>query len=233
MKIIRDEIVSYREMCDLENKQTLQRGMNYRLNPSYSVILMSQRSNAPYVDKIYSDGITIEYEGHDTPKKGYTHNPKSEDQPHQLPSGKLTQNGLFVKAVNDTKQGLRQAETVRVYEKIMNGVWSFKGYFSLVDYKVVDNDGRKVFRFILRLSDMQEVSVSAMGQSIPQTRLIPSEVKKEVWKRDKGVCVICGATTNLHFDHDLPFSKGGTSLTSKNVRLLCMIHNLKKSAKIE
>jgi len=72
-----------------------------------------------------------------------------------------------------------------------------------------------------------------MGQSIPQTRLIPSEIKKEVWKRDKGKCVICGATTNLHFDHDLPFSKGGTSLTVKNVRLLCIKHNLEKSAKIE
>ena len=144
-------------MCDLENKQTLQRGMNYRLNPSYSVILMSQRSNAPYTDKIYSDGITIEYEGHDTPKRGYSHNPKLEDQPLKLPSGKLTQNGLFAKAADETKQGLRQVEVVRVYEKIMNGVWSFKGYFNLVDYKVVNTDERKVFRFILQLSDRQEV----------------------------------------------------------------------------
>jgi len=44
---IQDDILSYREMCDAENVQTLQRGMNYRLNPQYSVILMSQRSNAP------------------------------------------------------------------------------------------------------------------------------------------------------------------------------------------
>lgn len=45
---IQDDILSYREMCDAEGKQTLQRGMNYRLNPEYSVILLSQRSNAPY-----------------------------------------------------------------------------------------------------------------------------------------------------------------------------------------
>jgi len=194
---------------------------------------MSQRSNAPYTDKIYLDGITIEYEGHNTPKRDYSHNPKLEDQPLKLPSGKLTQNGLFAKSADETKQGLRQAEVVRVYEKIMNGVWSFKGYFNLVDYKVVNTDERKVFRFILQLSDRQEVNSSITEQVIPQTRLIPSEVKKEVWKRDKGKCVICGATTNLHFDHDLPFSKGGTSLTAKNVRLLCMKHNLEKSAKIE
>jgi 5-methylcytosine-specific restriction endonuclease McrA len=55
----------------------------------------------------------------------------------------------------------------------------------------------------------------------------------EVWKRDHGKCVKCGAIKNLHFDHELPFSKGGTSLTSKNVRLLCMVCNLAKSAKIE
>ena len=233
MKIIRDEIISYREMCDLENKQTLQRGMNYRLNPSYSVILMSQRTNAPYIDKLYPDGITVEYEGHDTPKRGYMHNPKTEDQPDKLPSGKLTQNGLFIKAVNDLKQGIRQPEVVKVYEKVMNGVWSLKGYFNLIDYKIVDSEGRKVFRFILQLSNKQEVEVSLEGQSFSQTRLIPSEVKKEVWKRDKGMCVLCGATHNLHFDHDLPFSKGGTSLTAKNVRLLCIKHNLEKSAKIE
>ncbi len=42
-----DEILSFREMCDAENVQTLQPGMNFRLNASYSVILMSRRSNAP------------------------------------------------------------------------------------------------------------------------------------------------------------------------------------------
>lgn len=37
---------------------------------------------------------------------------------------------------------------------------------------------------------------------------------------------------NLHFDHDIPFSKGGSSLTAENVRLLCAKHNLEKSDKI-
>ena len=60
-------------MCDAEGVQTLQRGMNYRLRPNYSVILMSQRSSAPYRDRIYDDGVTIEYEGHDVTKKSYEH----------------------------------------------------------------------------------------------------------------------------------------------------------------
>jgi len=63
-------------------------------------------------------------------------------------------------------------------------------------------------------------------------RLIPTEVKIEVWRRDNGRCVQCGATDELHFDHVLPYSKGGTSLTAANVQLLCARHNLSKGAKI-
>lgn len=230
---IRDDILSYREMCDAENVQTLQRGMNFRLNPSYSVILMSQRSNSPYNDRVQEDGITIEYEGHDVLKKDYLHNPKFEDQPDKLPSGKLNQNGLFIKAVKAYKENGHNPEIVKVYEKIMGGVWSLKGYFDLIDYKIVFENGRNVFRFILRLSKNQKVDNKEIRRDLEHTRLIPTEIKKEVWKRDKGKCVICGEKMNLHFDHELPFSKGGTSLSTKNIRLLCMKHNLQKSAKIE
>ena len=230
---IQDDILSYREMCDNENVQTLQRGMNFRLNPQYSIILMSQRSNAPYKDKIYPDGITIEYEGHDVIRKEYGHNPKIEDQPDKLPSGKLTQNGYFIDAVNRHKNNNEKPELVKVYEKIMSGVWSLKGYFDLIDYKIVEDGNRKVFRFILKLSNEQSLISDSREINISHTRLIPSEVKKEVWKRDGGKCVLCGSEDNLHFDHDLPFSRGGTSLTIKNVRLLCMKHNLEKSDKIE
>lgn len=90
MNKIQNDILSYREMCDAENVQTLQRGMNFRMNPAYSVILMSQRSNAPYQDKVHEDGLTIEYEGHDVSRRAYNHNPKVEDQPDKLPSGRLT-----------------------------------------------------------------------------------------------------------------------------------------------
>lgn len=230
---IKDDILSYREMCDLENKQTLQRGMNYRLNPSYSVILMSQRSNAPYNDKVHIDGFTIEYEGHDVSKKGYDHNPKIENQPDKLPSGKPTQNGLFINAVEEYKKSLRKPEIVKVYEKIINGVWSLKGFFDLVDYKVINDGKRNVFRFKLTISELQEDNFDTADKELQFSRVIPSEVKKEVWKRDGGKCVLCGDSKNLHFDHDLPFSKGGTSLTAKNVRLLCMKHNLEKSDTIE
>lgn len=231
MNSSRDDILSYREMCDEEGVQTLQRGMNFRLNPQYSVVLMSRRSNAPYRDSVLPDGVTIEYEGHDIPRQGYNHNPKLNDQISFLPSGKLTQNGLFIRSVEEFKKE-GKSEPVKIYEKIMDGVWSLKGMFDLIDYDVVHDGKRSVFKFKLKLSTGK---FKRIGDEpiLNHLRIIPSEVKQEVWKRDGGVCVLCGSNQNLHFDHDLPFSKGGTSLSVKNVRLLCMKHNLQKSGKIQ
>ncbi|MEK9174997.1 MAG: HNH endonuclease, partial [Patescibacteria group bacterium] len=144
----------------------------------------------------------------------------------------LTQNGYFIKAAQDYKNKYNAPELVKVYEKIFPGIWSLKGFFDLVDYKIVNDGKRNVFRYILRLSN-RECGDNSVAIKLEHTRLIPSEVKRDVWKRDLGKCVICGNTKNLHFDHDLPFSRGGTSLSAKNVRLLCMKHNLQKSDKIE
>lgn len=218
-------------MCDAEKAQTMQRGMNFRMNPAYSVVLMSQKSNAPYSDKIYDDGVTIEYEGHDL-AKNYTENPKLQNQPKKLPSGRLTQNGYFIKAVDEYKKNIAKSELVKVYEKIQEGVWSLKGYFDLIDYKIVNDGNRDVFKYILKLSDKVE-NFKIEDLKLSHTRLISSQVKKDVWKRGQGKCVICGDNKNLHFDHDLPFSRGGTSLLVNNVRLLCARCNLRKSDKIE
>ena len=45
--------------------------------------------------------------------------------------------------------------------------------------------------------------------------------------------MICGAKDNLHYDHDFPYAKGGSSITSENIRILCARHNLEKSDRIE
>jgi hypothetical protein len=231
---MKDEIISYRQMCDAEKVQTLQRGMNYRLNPNYSVILMSQRQNAPYKDRVLSDGITIEYEGHDSPKTSANINPKKINQPRITISGKLTQNGLFAVAVDNYKLGKKKPEIVRAYEKIFSGVWSEKGFFKLIDYKYININDRNVFRFFLEETEIDFISEGIIENKLRQrTRIIPSEIKKIVWERDKGCCVICGASDELHFDHDLPYSKGGTSINPDNVRVLCARHNLQKSDKIE
>ncbi|WAC07579.1 MAG: HNH endonuclease [Thermodesulfobacteriota bacterium] len=231
---MKDEIVTYRHMCDTEGVQTLQRGMNYRLNPNYSVILMSQRHNSPYEDKILSDDLTIEYEGHDIPKTAPNINPKLHDQPRSTKSGKLTQNGLFASAVDGFRNGKREAELVRVYEKLFAGVWSEKGFFHLKNYKYFKVGNRKVFRFFLEETEVDLSKDGFVENKLRQrSRVIPSDIKKIVWERDKGRCVLCGSIDELHFDHDLPYAKGGTSISAENVRILCARHNLQKSDKIE
>lgn len=231
---MKDNIIRYREMCAAEQHDMLQKGMNFRLNPEYSVLLMSQRSNAPYGDAVHPDGITIEYEGHDLPKSQQIRDPKTVDQPRFTRAGKPTENGKFADAVDQYKKDPSKCEIVRIYEKVFDGVWSEKGFFKLINYKIVNDGTRKVFRFIL-----EEVEVSFEHKKVEITlgkersRIIPSSVKKEVWARDGGKCVMCGSTDELHFDHDLPYSKGGTSITAANVRILCARHNLQKSAKIE
>lgn len=169
------------------------------------------------------------YEGHDVYKTTGV-DPKRIDQPMTTPRGGLTENGKFYKAAKDAAAGRRRPERVKVYEKIHRGVWSDKGFFQLVDAEVAERKGRKVFDFFLRPIRERFVLEDA---ELPANRLIPTEVKVAVWKRDHGKCVLCGSQKNLHYDHDLPYSKGGSSITVANVRLLCATHNLKKSAKIE
>jgi 5-methylcytosine-specific restriction endonuclease McrA len=72
----------------------------------------------------------------------------------------------------------------------------------------------------------------AREQDVELTRLIPTTVKLQVWKRDRGRCVKCGAVDNLHFDHVIPYSLGGSSLVADNVQLLCARHNLAKRDRI-
>ncbi|NIP38061.1 MAG: HNH endonuclease [Candidatus Dadabacteria bacterium] len=178
---MKDQIISYREMCDIENVQTLQRGMNYRLNPNYSVILMSQRQNAPYKDKILSDGYSIEYEGHDIPKTQNIVNPKLIDQPRKTKSGKLTQNALFAKAVEEYRSG-KNPEFVRVFEKIFPGIWSEKGFFNLIDYKYEkDDNSRFVFEYIPEETEIDlELDKIKLNTLRPRSRVIPSEIKRIV-----------------------------------------------------
>ena len=223
-------IISYYELVGIE-KQNLQRGMNYRCSKGHSVLLMSTRSNAPYDDEIAADGKILIYEGHDSDKR-YSKNPKKDDQPRFLPSGKLTDNGKFEKAALDFKNNKRSAEIVRVYEKIKDGIWSFNGIFKLVDSYQKQVNGRSVFKFILQLTDEKIKGLEEAVELETDARLIPSEVKAQVWKRDKGKCVQCGSKEHLHFDHILPYSKGGTSRDVRNIQLLCARHNLKKSDRI-
>lgn len=228
------DIISHSQMS-LEEGISLQRGMNYKVKGGTSVILMSVRKGAPYNDSVEDNGQILIYEGHDIPKNE-SHNPKGEDQKDLTPKGTLTQNGKFFNAAKEYKLHKKEPELIKVYEKIKDGIWVYNGVFKLIDAWIEKSKERNVFKFKLEITDETVELKRALSESdkvLDHNRMIPTSVKLEVWKRDKGKCRECGSTINLHFDHILPFSKGGTSLKAENIQLLCAKHNLAKSAKIQ
>jgi hypothetical protein len=227
-----NEILSYLEMCQREGA-SLQRGMNFHFRSGYSIILTSIQPNAPYRDVITDDGSVLIYEGHDVPRSSKHIFPKLVDQPEYTPSNTLTENGKFHYAAQNYKKGLQEPERVKVYEKIRPGIWSYNGQFQLVDSWKESDGKRLVFKFKL-LAIEDDSNQTSSEQTISQhRRIIPTEVKLEVWKRDGGKCSICGSSDELHFDHIIPYSKGGTSIKAENIQLLCARHNLEKRDKIE
>jgi len=217
-------------MC-AEEGVNLQRGMNFRTVGGSSVFLMSTRRGAPYADRVEDKGATLVYEGHDIPQVQGGPAPKTVDQVGATEYGTPTQNGLFFAAARKHAHRGVEPLMVKVYEKIKSGIWVFNGIFALVDAWTEESGGRQVFKFRLSLIE-DDIPAVPEVRELAHTRMIPSNVKQEVYARDKGRCVVCGSDDNIHYDHILPFSKGGTSLTADNIQILCARHNLQKSAKI-
>lgn len=220
------QVLGYHELCAREGAR-LQQGMHYRIGPGHSVVLMNCRKNAPYADTHLHNSRAIIYQGHDAPRSMNLRNPALVDQPERTESGRLTQNGAFLKAVELWQLGLQPPEKVRVYQKLAMGIWCAHGEHLLMDAWQEHDGRRKVFRFRL-----EPVEDTAEAPLVRRQRSIPASVRRAVWLRDQGRCVLCGSTEDLHFDHIIPYSKGGSSWHCDNVQLLCSRHNLRKSDKI-
>jgi hypothetical protein len=59
-------------------------------------------------------------------------------------------------------------------------------------------------------------------------RKISDDVQIAVFARDDGQCTKCSSKSELHFDHIIPVSKGGSD-TVENIQILCKLCNQKKS----
>ena len=70
----------------------------------------------------------------------------------------------------------------------------------------------------------------AQGQKAPPSRRPQSktQVKKDVWTRDKGKCQLCGSEYAIELDHRIPKSLGGGD-TAENLRLLCRSCNQREA----
>lgn len=217
-------------MCVEENISWLQRWMNYRIKSSYSIILMSIRTWSPYDDAILEDWKIIVYEWHDVQKTVDMKNTKDLDQ-KLFHKSWLTQNGMFFTAAQNYKDWNSKPEVVKVYEKIKSGIRVYNWPFSLIDARDEISNWRVVYKFKLQIIDSLE-NIELNNNELDHNRIIPSDVKLEVWKRDKWTCVMCWNNSNLHFDHIIPYSKWWSSLVSSNIQILCAKHNLQKRDKI-
>jgi len=74
-----------------------------------------------------------------------------------------------------------------VLEKVRDGIWVYNGLFRLVDAWQETSERRQVFKFKLEIIDEPSYENRAAGP-IDHDRVIPSAIKLEVWKRDKGCC---------------------------------------------
>lgn len=174
------------------------------------------------------------YEGHDCPKSAGEPYPKRVDQPEFNPGGSRTQNGLFAEAARRHRDQNASPELVKVFEKIRQGIWVYNGIFELIDYWTETSGERRVFKFKLRLTGLEDhPQTLAFEVDSEDDRIIPSAVKLEVWRRDQGRCRKCGTNQGLHFDHIIPYSKGGSSKDPANIQILCGRHNLEKRDRIE
>jgi hypothetical protein len=193
---------------------------------------MSVRPNAPYADRLENDGQILIYEGHNEKRSPTCKNPELVDQPEFTKTGRLSENGKFKKSALSFKDGKQPPERVRVYEKLKKGIWSYNGVFHLEDAWLEQSGPRKVFKFRLSAVQGEDDDSRPVADAPNPGRVIPTSVKLTVWKRDKGRCAQCGSTQNLHFDHIIPWTKGGSSTETQNIQLLCAKHNLSKSDEI-
>jgi hypothetical protein len=60
---------------------------------------------------------------------------------------------------------------------------------------------------------------------------IPEDVRRYVFRRDGGRCVLCGSAELLQFDHVMPVALGGNS-SAENLQVLCSNFNRVKSASL-
>ncbi len=78
-----------------------------------------------------------------------------------------------------------------------------------------------------------EIVNSPPALAVRRTRVIPVAVRREVWRKEHEGCAYlsrvtgkrCASRHRLQVDHIRPYSLGGSSRDSKNLRLLCAVHN--------
>ena len=90
------------------------------------------------------------------------------------------------------------------------------------------SSAKKLSKKINKIEKVYQKAISIIYEVNPSSnRYIPAAVKRAVLIRDNDSCVKCGATENLHIDHEIALSRGGSN-DIDNLQVLCKDCNLRK-----
>lgn len=221
------KVLGHFDICMLEGAK-LRRGITYRVNGGDSVFLLNPELED---DLVLSNNRLVIYSVKDDAAFSRC-NPSSFGNQTALydKKGNLTLNGRLYKAVTGYKSGQCEPELARVYRKQKKGMWEYLGRYQITEATYGPENGTLVFAF--GLDFLTDDIISEFKPQLAMIRKVPASVKMEVWMRDGAKCVQCDGTTNLHYDHIIPFSLGGTSFDANNIQLLCRNCNYAKGASI-
>lgn len=130
----------------------------------------------------------------------------------------------------------QEHEPVKLHDHKGRSWWWFRKHVYVESDGLSTEDVKALALQLQRGRDaaLERAHAEMRGEALAEVRpreSIPESVRHEVWRRDQGHCVDCGAREKLEFDHIVPWSEGGSN-TARNLELRCADCNRKKGDRI-
>jgi hypothetical protein len=152
---------------------------------------------------------------------------------YALASGKRTFDARWSKVQVESIWAQETESPVELVRQAERVYWAFKGCFYWEDEGLSADDVKALVLQRIRKRERQLATAHSLmraeevGQAVRSR--VPLEIRRAVFERDGGLCVDCGGTFDLQYDHVIPFSLGGATSIA-NLQLLCGDCNRSKGA---
>lgn len=126
---------------------------------------------------------------------------------------------------------------VRFIDVLERQYWRFGGRWYWDNEELTPGEVRALLvtrRHARRAQINRAQTIAAMSSApvpAPARGAIPDDLRLLVWNRDGGACRQCGSSSELQYDHIIPWSVGGAT-SEENLQLLCGPCNRRKGASV-